>query len=83
MGLKKWAVNHEEKYGLDHVHYLAFMKQQNELALLLIDEMLSLNPEKRPTAEAALDNNFFWETPLPAENIKELVDRLRGVITNN
>lgn len=52
--------------------------QQNELALLLIDEMLSLNPEKRPTAEAALDNNFFWETPLPAENIKELVDRLRG-----
>jgi len=44
--------------------------------------MLSLPPERRPTAEEALDHNFFWEAPLSAENIKGLVDKLKGVLAN-
>lgn len=40
--------------------------------------MLSLCPEQRPSAETALDHNFFWQPPLPANNIKELVDKLKG-----
>uniref|UniRef100_A0A915MR08 T-complex protein 1 subunit gamma n=1 Tax=Meloidogyne javanica TaxID=6303 RepID=A0A915MR08_MELJA len=47
-------------------------------AISLIDQMLSLPPERRPTAEEALDHNFFWEAPLSAENIKGLVDKLKG-----
>ena len=53
--------------------------QNNEQAISLIDQMLSLSPERRPTAEEALDHNFFWEAPLSAENIKGLVDKLKGV----
>jgi hypothetical protein len=45
--------------------------------------MLSLCPEQRPSAEEALDHNFFWEAPLPAENIKDLVDKLKGVSNIN
>lgn len=41
--------------------------------------MLSLAPTFRPTAEEALDHNFFWEEPLSAENIKSLIDKLKGV----
>jgi serine/threonine protein kinase len=62
---------------------LAFTTQQNDQALALIDQMLSLCPEQRPSAEEALDHNFFWEAPLPAENIKDLVDKLKGVSNIN
>uniref|UniRef100_A0A914H1F0 Protein kinase domain-containing protein n=1 Tax=Globodera rostochiensis TaxID=31243 RepID=A0A914H1F0_GLORO len=52
--------------------------QNNEQALSLIDLMLTLNPEKRPTASAALDHNFFFEAPMPANNIQELLQQLKG-----
>ncbi|KAL3079067.1 hypothetical protein niasHS_014849 [Heterodera schachtii] len=52
--------------------------QNNEQALSLIDLMLTLNPEKRPSASAALDHNFFFEAPIPAINIQELLQQLKG-----
>nr|CAD2124154.1 unnamed protein product [Meloidogyne enterolobii] len=57
---------------------LLMFLEHNEQAISLIDQMLSLPPERRPTAEEALDHNFFWEAPLSAENIKGLVDKLKG-----
>uniref|UniRef100_A0A1I8AX64 Protein kinase domain-containing protein n=1 Tax=Meloidogyne hapla TaxID=6305 RepID=A0A1I8AX64_MELHA len=57
---------------------LLIFLEHNEQAISLIDQMLSLSPERRPTAEEALDHNFFWEAPLSAENIKGLVDTLKG-----
>ncbi|KAI1728956.1 protein kinase domain-containing protein [Ditylenchus destructor] len=49
---------------------------QNEQALSLVDSMLTLNPEQRPDASAALDHHFFFETPMPQDNIKDLLNRL-------
>lgn len=44
-----------------------FFKDISPSALDLIDKMLTLDPEKRITAEQALDHDWFWEEPLPCE----------------
>eukprot|EP00897_Mesotaenium_endlicherianum_P007516 jgi/Mesen1/6793/ME000035S06176 len=36
-------------------------------ALDLVEKMLTLDPEKRITAEEALDAEYFWTAPLPCE----------------
>ncbi|EGD74909.1 CMGC/CDK protein kinase [Salpingoeca rosetta] len=33
--------------------------------LALLDDLLVMNPSKRPTAGTALDHHFFWEDPMP------------------
>eukprot|EP00127_Corallochytrium_limacisporum_P003476 Clim_evm104s149 gene=Clim_evmTU104s149 len=35
-------------------------------AVDLLTQLLSLNPQKRPTAGEALDHNFFWTQPMPS-----------------
>uniref|UniRef100_A0A915ELW4 Protein kinase domain-containing protein n=1 Tax=Ditylenchus dipsaci TaxID=166011 RepID=A0A915ELW4_9BILA len=49
---------------------------QNEQALSLVDSMMTLNPEQRPSASQALDHHFFFEMPRPLENLKELLTKL-------
>jgi cyclin-dependent kinase 9 len=33
----------------------------------LVDLMLSLDPRKRCSSDAALDHNFFWTDPMPSD----------------
>jgi serine/threonine protein kinase len=39
----------------------------DDLALNLLDTLLTLNPEKRLTAKEALNHSFFKSEPLPCE----------------
>ncbi|PAV85573.1 hypothetical protein WR25_24960 isoform A [Diploscapter pachys] len=47
-------------------------------ALALLDKLLSIDPGKRPVAEDALDDIFFFTDPLPTPNIRDLMDKLTG-----
>lgn len=40
-------------------------KINDPLAMQLLDDMLKLNPEKRISANSALDSYWLWEKPLP------------------
>lgn len=40
---------------------------QNDAACDLLDKLLILDPSKRIDADTALDHDFFWLDPLPAE----------------
>lgn len=43
-------------------------------ALELLDRLLILNPEKRMSADEALDHTFFWEDPMPSkENFAKML----------
>lgn len=33
----------------------------------LLDKLLTCNPRERITASAALDHDYFWTDPLPAD----------------
>ena len=33
----------------------------------LMDQLLKINPKERPTAAAALEHDYFWTDPLPAD----------------
>lgn len=35
------------------------------MGISLLDDLLKLNPDSRPTANSALDNGWFWEEPAP------------------
>lgn len=48
------------------VVYREFSRFSNELADL-VDKLLTLDPATRPTADEALDHDWFWTDPLPAE----------------
>lgn len=39
---------------------------KNPLALDLLDKFLTLNPDRRITADEALEHTFFWEDPMPS-----------------
>lgn len=48
-------------------------------AVELLDALLTLDPEKRISAESALNADFFWSDPMPTEKDKlPTVSRLRG-----
>jgi len=42
-----------------------FQKLIDPVGLSLLDDLLKLNPDSRPTAMVALDNGWFWEEPGP------------------
>ncbi|GMR33514.1 hypothetical protein PMAYCL1PPCAC_03709 [Pristionchus mayeri] len=42
-------------------------------AINLIDKMLTLNPSKRGSAEEALDHTFFFTSPEPKEDVRDLM----------
>ncbi|XP_031636299.1 cyclin-dependent kinase 9-like [Contarinia nasturtii] len=42
----------------------------------LFDKLLRCNPEKRLTACRALNDSFFFESPLPAKNLKKFMMRI-------
>ena len=33
----------------------------------LLDKLLTINPKERVTASQALDHDYFWTDPLPAD----------------
>ena len=39
---------------------------KDPFAVDLLDKLLTLNPERRFTADDALDHGFFWEDPMPS-----------------
>lgn len=41
--------------------------REQSSAILLLEGMLSLDPEKRWTAEQCLDSDYLWSNPLPAK----------------
>lgn len=46
-------------------------------ALDLLDKLFILDPSKRANSEDALDHDFFWTDPMPAENLTETLSKLR------
>lgn len=56
------------------------------------DKLLRCNPDNRLTACNALNDNFFYEIPLPSKNLKEFMKRIlpilnsdrrdKGIVTN-
>jgi len=40
----------------------------------LMDKLLTCNPRERVTASAALDHEYFWTDPLPADPKRCVVD---------
>lgn len=51
----------------------------NKLASDLLDKLLVLDPERRLSADAALNHEFFWKEPFPCE----LVKLMSTIKTNN
>ncbi|KAH7727623.1 CMGC/CDK/CDK9 protein kinase [Aphelenchoides avenae] len=49
---------------------------KSEEGLNMIDELLTLDPEKRPDAEKMLDHRFLFEEPMPKENVADLLKTL-------
>lgn len=42
---------------------------KDTLGLNLIDQLLQLDPRSRFDAEAAINHDFFWTDPMPAEDL--------------
>ncbi|VDD84967.1 unnamed protein product, partial [Enterobius vermicularis] len=49
---------------------------QDKLALSLIDNLLSLDPSQRKSAESALDHEFFFSQPKPAADVRDLTSMI-------
>uniref|UniRef100_A0A0N5BWE1 Protein kinase domain-containing protein n=1 Tax=Strongyloides papillosus TaxID=174720 RepID=A0A0N5BWE1_STREA len=52
------------------------VKDQNIMSV--IDNLLTLDPKKRMTADKALDHDMFFHYPMPAEDLRELFGRIKG-----
>ncbi|PIO62661.1 hypothetical protein TELCIR_15768 [Teladorsagia circumcincta] len=50
---------------------------KDELAVCLIDELLTLDPSKRLEAEKALDHMFFYTAPYSRDDFKDLMDTVK------
>ncbi|KAK6042881.1 hypothetical protein COOONC_19615 [Cooperia oncophora] len=50
---------------------------KDELAICLIDELLTLDPSKRLEAEKALDHMFFYTAPYSRDDFKDLMDTVK------
>uniref|UniRef100_A0AC35UCY4 Protein kinase domain-containing protein n=1 Tax=Rhabditophanes sp. KR3021 TaxID=114890 RepID=A0AC35UCY4_9BILA len=48
---------------------------KDQHALGLIDDLLSLNPAKRPNCDEALDHVFFFQLPKKADSLKRIFDK--------
>ncbi|CAD6187622.1 unnamed protein product [Caenorhabditis auriculariae] len=46
---------------------------KDEFAMQLLDELLTLDPSKRLTAEKAIYHDYFYKNPQPQENIADLM----------
>ena len=51
---------------------------QHHKALDLINQCLSLDPDKRPSAAAALDHEYFHSEPYPMRNVVDFVSTLKS-----
>lgn len=47
-----------------------FFRHASPNALKLIEQLLTLDPEKRLTAEKAMDSDYMWDKPLPCDPAK-------------
>tara|TARA_B100001250_G_C19791088_1_gene786526 strand:+ start:30 stop:857 length:828 start_codon:yes stop_codon:yes gene_type:complete len=47
-----------------------FFRHASSNALKLIEQLLTLDPEKRLTAEKAMDSDYMWDKPLPCDPAK-------------
>lgn len=43
----------------------------------MIDKLLFMDPEKRPSAEEALKHNYFQAEPKPMNNVADFVSKLK------
>ncbi|CAI2296412.1 unnamed protein product [Caenorhabditis sp. 36 PRJEB53466] len=48
----------------------------DEDAMNLLDHLLAIDPEKRPSAEEAEDDLWFFKAPLFKENVRDLMDTI-------
>ena len=51
---------------------------RDHYALDLLDKLFILDPSKRANSEDALDHDFFWTDPMPAEHLNETLSKLRS-----
>uniref|UniRef100_A0A8R1I400 Protein kinase domain-containing protein n=1 Tax=Caenorhabditis japonica TaxID=281687 RepID=A0A8R1I400_CAEJA len=46
----------------------------DEDAMNLLDSLLAIDPDKRPSADEAEDDLWFFKAPMPKENVQDLMD---------
>ncbi|KAF7698222.1 serine/threonine-protein kinase/endoribonuclease IRE1-like [Silurus meridionalis] len=60
-------------YSLDH---LQPEKHEDIVAMNLVEQMLSMEPEKRPSAERVLKHPFFWSLEKQLQFFQDVSDRI-------
>lgn len=55
----------------------------DEAANNFFDSLLEYDPEKRPNAWQALNDNFFYSEPLPLRNLKPFIERVTPLMVQN
>ncbi|KAI0727504.1 Pkinase-domain-containing protein [Fomitopsis betulina] len=61
-GVRSWnAYNRQIRFRFDQYH------QMDRETLDLLEKLLTCNPKERLTAEQALDHDYFWSDPVPAD----------------
>uniref|UniRef100_A0A1I7UT38 Protein kinase domain-containing protein n=1 Tax=Caenorhabditis tropicalis TaxID=1561998 RepID=A0A1I7UT38_9PELO len=54
----------------------SFQHGPDEEAMCLLEHLLSIDPDKRPTADEAEDDIWFFKEPFPRENVGDLMETI-------
>ena len=53
--------------------YLFFVDVEDKNAIHLLKQLLAVSPSERPSANSALNHDFFWSNPMPC-SLKTMLD---------